>query len=1505
MREHRGRIARVVGVAVVAVALLLAGLFTAGKMLLARYVTYSRASIGLSRAAFNDLTLRLKGADPVLRAQRLDVEYNLRDLLIGGHRAFGLVSLHALRPHVQVVHYADGSWNVPMPSGTSKPMPSIGPLVFSASIRDGEVTIDDRTRIHPRSRHIEVARIELDARIDQRAHSSYTASAALLDGGRAYPVAGRGTMDESLGYELNRWTAPALPIASLISYALNSKGISVADGMLHDIDARYFGLPGLHGAIARHLSASAYLDGTRVYLGSLGEPIRGLHGPVYAYDDGITTPQAAGTFASMPFKVAGGVFDLSAPQLRIGVRTRGSLAQAARLSPAVAKAGATGAFALSLFIEGAAATPVILAQVASNEIRYKGYPIRDVRALAALSGTEADLIAARAGYNGIALYASGRTLLDVKRAYAQGFVHLTAPASSIPYAGSILPGLTLNAAAVAEGRADAFTAGGLVEGGNGTSSIAGTFSFRPDGSGSIGPVEIARGPSSLYARMTVDRAHGDEFALADLRDFPVSFAKLAARLDGGGAAALHGRTLESAGGTLHGRVAGGTLLALANYAGRDGLADLAVHGVRLRGHRLEASSSVRLHDARLQLHGATANYDGALAMLDGSASGVIPGASFKPRYDLRARVLGVDLGSLAGLFGRRLPPLEGSLDTNLRVAGSGGRPEVDGAMEIPVGFVNGLGFRNAAVALSGTPAALRAGDGHVTVGGTSIGFDGSYGGGGLSFAARAPQLNLADFDGYFDVAESLAGTGSATLDLRLGPGGTGSDGNIFLQNARYRTLPLGTTQARWHTAGNSVIAGASLGGSSGTLALAGALTLPASEPQRDTMRRSNLDLRATAQRLDLAAYLPAAGIETPVTGLLDAQATIRGRYPELGASAHAALTGGTIGRLRLREFTLDGGAQNGRLTLSALRLESDHLSVSGNGTAGLRASDPLDLHVQASVDDLGALYKEALGGTIDASGRLGASIAITGTQRDPLVHPVLSFDDLRYRSFAVPHAGADVLVTRREATIRSADVDFTKGRLAGTGLLPFTANAPIALALDAEDIDLAAFEPLLQKGTHLAGALDGRVTVSGTRRAPQLGGALALANGRYDSPSFLTPLTAIHGTLAFAGDEIRFEDVGAKAGGGTVALAGEARVPDLRAPIRGLSFHLNGNVHDAMLDLPRYFKGNLNAEITASRAPAAGAVVAGSVSVDRTRIPANILIPSSSGKPAARLPFNVALNLNVAAGDDVRVQNGMVDVGVTGRAKIGGSLTAPTIAGAFDSTGGTVDLYRDFRVLSGHVAFTPAGGLMPTVNALAETTVPDPETDIRMRITGQVPHLNLHLTSSPSYSREQILGLLLGVQALGAVNGVAATGGSTQSIVSPETIASEGEGILAQQLTRNLFAPLSSGLGDALGLSDLQLYLDPTSGFEARASKGLGKNLSAVFSQTVGMPSREEIGLRYTPAKAEALQLTLFRSTGVEGFGASNQTFLQSLSGTTDQTLDASASAGGTSGYTISAQRRF
>jgi hypothetical protein len=169
------------------------------------------------------------------------------------------------------------------------------------------------------------------------------------------------------------------------------------------------------------------------------------------------------------------------------------------------------------------------------------------------------------------------------------------------------------------------------------------------------------------------------------------------------------------------------------------------------------------------------------------------------------------------------------------------------------------------------------------------------------------------------------------------------------------------------------------------------------------------------------------------------------------------------------------------------------------------------------------------------------------------------------------------------------------------------------------------------------------------------------------------------------------------------------------------------------------------------------------------------------------------------------------------------------------------------------------------------------------------------LTSSPAYSREQILGLLIGAQNFGAVSGVARSNGTG----GPSFVQSVAVGTVSQQFTRQVLEPLSAHLGEGLGLQNLAINYDPYGGLSARATKGLGKHLQGEFAENFNYPRRQTIGLIAHPSRVTSVELTFFQQQGSGVFDPI------SLAASTNPNLAATAPATGTSGFSFVVQRHF
>ncbi|MEA2688541.1 MAG: TamB, inner membrane protein subunit of complex, partial [Candidatus Eremiobacteraeota bacterium] len=219
-----------------------------------------------------------------------------------------------------------------------------------------------------------------------------------------------------------------------------------------------------------------------------------------------------------------------------------------------------------------------------------------------------------------------------------------------------------------------------------------------------------------------------------------------------------------------------------------------------------------------------------------------------------------------------------------------------------------------------------------------------------------------------------------------------------------------------------------------------------------------------------------------------------------------------------------------------------------------------------------------------------------------------------------------------------------------------------------------------------------------------------------------------------------------------------------------------------------------------------------------------------------------------------------------------------------------------------HVAFDPSSGIIPDLDATATSHVPDPSTDVLLHVHGPATGLAIDFSSNPNYDRGQIVGLLVGAQNLGAVSGVARTSPTQTS--GGNALQGVAVGYIDQRFTQTLFQPFSSSLGQALGFSTFNLNAGLMGGFSAGATRQLGKNLQASFSDAATAAGQQQsFALALNMSDASSMQLTLF-SAGSQSRTLGGATPF-APDGPVNYQLQSLAPTPGTSGYVFTYVRKF
>jgi autotransporter translocation and assembly factor TamB len=1451
------------------------------------------ANVSFERVALTTRSVELENArvlstqgEPVATIDRIAIEYGLRDLLPGSKRLFGLRSVAVYSPRLTLVRHRDGTYNVPVPQLPAPSGRQGTPLVTALRIVDGSVSVVDDRRPAASNSRLYATNVEVDADVSTVARSTYRVAFGYGEGaGRLYPVRGLGKIDAGTGSMDQHWTAPALPISGAVDFLLDSPTLSLRAGTLHQIDARYFALPA-ESASAPQLAVSAMLEDGRIAIQGLAQPVEGVRGPIDAYEDGLLTPQLDATLARVPVRVSGGIYDLRHPRIRMAVRGSGDLARLRAAFTAARRLPVNGPLAFTVLVAGDATQPMTWVDLKSPRVVYASTPVDRVKALVGFDGKEADIVSFEGAYRGAVLGVRGRASLHKTPGAVDVMLALRAPPDSVPYAGDLLPNLPLRAFATATSDdPTAIGARGVLWGSNFTQRADALFDVDQRGVGSVGPLRIGGSRGTLYARVALDRPHNLALGLVRARGLAIPKARAVADADFFGGRTAHGigadgtaRVASAWGdataagaiglqnGTLEGAVTGtasdaasfGAVIAGTPSSPRVS-GTVAVAGGRYRDFDVSGTAGVAYADGTLRVHDAALMLGPAFVGVSGAVRGLSIGGALRPQYDLSAQVRTSDAGTLLAVVQPRTAGLvAGSVDADVRISGQAATPAVNGTFDAPEGSVNGLAFRDLKGNVRGNTGAIAVTGASVLVGTTALGFDANVAGKTTRVAVSGPQTDLADFNDFFDTGDTLSGVGAMQLQATLqGEQVTATSGTAEFARARYRRLDLGTVAAQWQNKGDVVNASVQSGGKSGNIGVTGTVA---------TSSRT-VNLNGTASGLDLAMWLPMLDIPAPVTGKLDARAHIAGRYPDLAMNVHAAVFNGTLARLPVERFEITASADHGRGTISSAVLSVPSLTTQVSGAFGLRASDPLALVAHTTSPDVGAFLVAATGKNFQVSGALDSTLRINGTRSDPRLSDTVTVQSARYQSLTIPRIAGTVDVTRRAATIRYGEVDLEKGKATFSAVVPIDvtssairpASGPITAELLADDVELSNFNSLLPKDAQIGGRIDGKLAGSGTVSVPQLSGSLRLTAGAFKAPEQKSPMTGIAADLTFSGNQAHLQSSTAL-GGGTLNLAGTASFASLRRPAETTA-NLVVSAQNARLDVSPYFRGNVNGNVTLTRSPVTGAVAGGDITLSQTRISLGAFLGhKSGGDESSQFPAISFSGLKVTAARDVRIQDANVDVGATGSVTVDGALPAPKLTGTFDSTGGTLSFYRTFTVERAQVAFSPGSGFIPDVNAKATTFVTNPDTAIGLQVTGPATSMQLALTSEPEYSRQQILGLLVGAQQFGAVQGVQSTGGGAFSLSSAAANVALGQ--LDTLFTRNLLQPLSSSMAEALGFTNVSLTAGLQSGVGVSAMKAFGKNVNAIFAQTFGYPRIQSITLDAHPSVSTGLRLTAFTATG-------------------------------------------
>ncbi len=963
------------------------------------------------------------------------------------------------------------------------------------------------------------------------------------------------------------------------------------------------------------------------------------------------------------------------------------------------------------------------------------------------------------------------------------------------------------------------------------------------------------------------------------------------------ASQLRGIGLPMQGGTI---TASGDLRAGAPIPGFNG--GVAIANSHIAQFPISGDADVALSGNAVTLSRTIGEMGGTYALVDGSIGAL---ASGSPAYSLDARVPAGPIARTLHAFSLPNYMTDGSFNAALRIGGRSIAPAVSGRVGVPAGEVNGLPFVDAGATIAADSRGVTMHEGSVLVGTTRARFDAVSRPNEQAVSVNAPRADLSDFNNFFDTGDTLDGNGSVRIAATSAGSRVTSSGNVDVRGFRYRNLPIGDTRGVWTSARNAVTGTIAVGGNEGALHAHGSIAFTPGDRWLQTLERSRYDLSVEVADLDLSLWLPALGMQSvPITGRAGGVATIHGRFPQIDARGNASITGGTIGPLTLERVTVALHAAGRRVIVDAAELQTPELRATASGSLGFDAHQPLDLQVHAATDKLATLVYDVSKTRIPVTGAFESTLSIGGTYRAPTF--LVGFDATGVRAYGIPIAAVfgEMRLRGRSLVLSNAGVTLQKGEATLAGSLPLSLSPlrmepdqPLNFDLDVVGLDPSIFDEAFGSNTKMTGLLDGHVGLSGTMRKPAVVGHVTLANGSYASDLERVPLSRIAADIVFNHSSAVVNRLSARAGAGTLFGSGRIDLPGTGSS--GVAMSLHGVARGAQLDVPAYGSGTLDASLALAKTAASVAQLSGSVTLSNAALPfASFVKAATQAQSAGAAAIPLALDVRASAGKNVRVRGSGygagLDIGATGSVRLAGTLAAPTLDGTIVSTGGTLTYFdRAFRVQEGSVRFAAADGVLPTLHAVANASIVNPDPDrarnpygsaeVTISVDGPIAGLKIGLSSTPpGYTRDQILALIAPLG--GFIGGISFSrqgmlarqepGGITPlgtlspipNVALPQnstiTVGQEAFNILNAQFTAGLLAPVESTLGQGLGLSSINLTLGYYGNVGFTATRLLGKQVSAVYAVTFGIPQVQSFGLVVTPAPDTTANLNFFLQSG-------------------------------------------
>jgi hypothetical protein len=403
------------------------------------------------------------------------------------------------------------------------------------------------------------------------------------------------------------------------------------------------------------------------------------------------------------------------------------------------------------------------------------------------------------------------------------------------------------------------------------------------------------------------------------------------------------------------------------------------------------------------------------------------------------------------------------------------------------------------------------------------------------------------------------------------------------------------------------------------------------------------------------------------------------------------------------------------------------------------------------------------------------------------------------------------------------------------------------------DANLGVLQGALQD-VRASGAAEVSAEISGSWRAPVVGGSALITDGRLRYGGLPHSLEAINGTVRFDTGGASLEGVNARLGGGPVRFGGRVTF----AGVTPSEFNVTATGYEMRIRYPEGFRSIIDAEL-ALRGPVAQPTLSGTVNVRDAVLTRAIdtsgtgVLGLAGGTPTVALAstepgYPLRFDLRVAAPSTLRIENNSARLVSSADLTLRGTYDRPQLFGRAEVERGEVFFEgKRYNVRRGVIDFSNPTRIEPFFDIEAETRaqVPGQIYIVTFRVSGTPDRFVFDLASDPPLNAVDIMALLFG-DVRDPVNA------ELRALRAPNQIEQD---LIAARAARLLASPISQNVSrvaeQALGVDSVQITpslvnigqqssrLSP--GARLTIGKRISERLYLTFAQLLTSEQRDQL----------------------------------------------------------------